>query len=122
MWISEGIKPELGMTAQTLRGGGAGFWQLVDKIRIFPRRLTKEKKAARVNRDGSLDVKAWLRNCWRFWEGPGRVFCVLPFISKHLLTRTHSRAASVKKRAPFALRERSPLTTRLRRNQPLLSV
>lgn len=76
------------MTAQTLRE--AGFWQLVDKIRISPRRINKKGKAARVNRDSSLDVKAWLRDSWRSWESPGGAFCVLPFISKHLLTRTHS--------------------------------
>lgn len=75
-----------------------------------------------MDRDSSLDVKAWSRNCWRFWESPWRVFCVLPFISKHNLTRTRSRPASEKQRAPFDLSGRSLVTTRMPRKQPLRSV
>lgn len=98
------MRPELGMTAQTPRE--AGFWQRVDKTRGCERQI--KKKAVCVNRASSLDVKPWLRNCWRFWESPGRAFCVLPLISKHLPTRTHTRSASLKKRPPSSLMERNP--------------
>lgn len=67
------MRPELGMTAQTLRE--EGFWQMVDKIQRRRKTVKTKRKAARENRDSSLDVKAWLPNCWRIWESPGRVLC-----------------------------------------------